>query len=538
MPGRRSDITMIAVLVQLLCFGGIGVAQTPPPSSINIAPESWIVFASAGCKGCKWLKTTCLPAVQAKMAKDLPPILFVDLDTEGNYEVLMDVEETLNASGEVFPALLTGNTLRYGEKAIDRWATGLGQVLPEAVLPTSVIELVRKAPKVVPFLEEAATAPSVPTAPVELPRPEASKRETPYTKATILYFETTGCKGCARAEKQLAFLKRRFPQHGFHRVNALESEGRVLQMAVATRLGLATESRLQTPMFASGKATCQGKTLTDKAVISLLEAAPDVPFWKEWDEAEALGSAERDLRSLAASFTVPTVLLAGLIDGINPCAFAVIIFLVSYLTLAQGMGKYRALCYGLLFCVGVYMCYFLIGVGFIRMLDLIEGWSGVLRGIFLATAAACFIFAAGAALDVLAARRRGTGAMRFGMPKRIRNLTHRLIRERVGTGLLGAGALLLGVVVSGLELVCTGQVYLPVIVFINSSSKGHGALGLLCAYNLAFIAPLLAVVFLGVFGVGSRAIAGWAGEHAIVMRGLTGALVLALGLIVLYMAFR
>lgn len=451
MPGRRIDIAMIAVLVQLAVLPGITIAQmnpAPGPSlPKSVARESWVVFASAGCKGCEWLKTTCLPALRTKVGTDLPPVLFVDLDAEGNYEVLMDLEEALDVSGDVFPALLVGNTLRYGEKAIDEWAAGLQQALPDATLPASVIGLLESAPKVTSFFEKTATPPAIPSPSAEPLPPDTPARSTSYTDATILYFETTGCKGCARAEKQLAFLQRRFPNQRFHRVNALEPEGRLLQMAVTTHLDLPAKQRLRTPMFTSGNATCYGETLTDRAAIALLETAPDSPFWQNWNEVEALATAERDLHDLAAGFTVPAVLLAGLIDGINPCAFAVIIFLVSYLTLTQGMGKTRAFCYGLLFCTGVFLCYLLIGLGFSRLLDVLDRWSGVLRGIFIITSAACFIFASGAALDVVAAKKRGTNAMRFGMPKRLRNLTHRLIRERVGTSLLGAGAFLLGVVV-------------------------------------------------------------------------------------------
>ena len=535
---------MICSVLQFLCLVCLSAQDLPatagpPAERLTIAAESWVVFAAAGCKGCRWLKETCLPGLKESAGTDLPPVLFVDLDAEGNYEVLMDVEEALEASGDLFPALLVGKALRYGEKEIARWAAECEGSLPSPILPNTVVALLKSAPRITLFLERGGVPPSsAGTRPGEIPQQPPADQSTPYADAAIIYFETTGCKGCARAEKLLAFLQRRFPHQGFGRVNALEPKGRLLQMAITTHLGLPAKQRLQTPMFTSGNAICHGETLTDKAAIALVKAAPAAPFWQSWNETEALAAAERDLHSLVASFTVPAVLLAGLIDGVNPCAFAVIIFLVSYLTLTQGMGKTRAFCYGVLFCAGVFLSYFLIGIGFSQMLEILDRWSGVLRSVFVITAAACFVFAIGAGLDVIAARRRGTSAMRFGMPKRIRNLTHRLIRERVGTGLFGAGAFALGVVVSGLELVCTGQVYLPVIVFINSSTEGRAAIGLLCAYNLAFIAPLLAVVCLGVFGVGSKAIAGWAGRHAILMRGLTGGLVLALGIIVLFIAFR
>jgi cytochrome c biogenesis protein CcdA len=71
-------------------------------------------------------------------------------------------------------------------------------------------------------------------------------------------------------------------------------------------------------------------------------------------------------------------------------------------------------------------------------------------------------------------------------------------------------ALLLGLVVSSLELVCTGQIYLPVIVALNASGFNLKAFLWLLLYNLAFIAPLVAVTLLAYCGVGVNAIAKWA----------------------------
>jgi cytochrome c biogenesis protein CcdA len=263
-----------------------------------------------------------------------------------------------------------------------------------------------------------------------------------------------------------------------------------------------------------------------------------VPFWQTWDEAAALAAARRELYRLAASFTVPTVLGAGLADGINPCAFAVVIFLVSTLTLTGGLGRWQALVFGLLFCLGVFLCYFLIGLGFVRGLTALQDWAPLARTVFLATGGLCLVFAAGAFSDVVTARRRGPTAMRFGMPPRLHRLAHRLIRASAARRVLGLGAVLLGVVVSGLELVCTGQVYLPVIVFINSTAPGRQSLLLLIAYNLAFITPLLVVVGLAAGGVASKHLAQWAARHAILTRTLTGIALLALGLAMLSLGLR
>jgi len=246
----------------------------------------------------------------------------------------------------------------------------------------------------------------------------------------------------------------------------------------------------------------------------------------------------RKAQRLAAGFTLPTVVISGLIDGFNPCAFAVIVFLVSYLTMTGRLGRRFALIYGLTFAAGVFLCYFVIGLGFFQLLDWLEAWKPAMRWIFLVMGLVCLGFGIGGVIDTLAARRGGAGQMKFGMPKALHRLVHRLIREDVSRGVLGLGALMIGVLVSGIELVCTGQIYLPVIMFINSSTPGLASIGMLTVYNLAFILPLVVVVLLSTAGLGSATLATWARRHAVLTRALTTLLVFALAAVMFVMAWR
>lgn len=541
---RRVTALGRAAALALALLLGRALAATPPtpgPAPATIAPSSWIVFASADCAGCDWLEQRFFPGIRDHAPEGLPPVLFVDLDVEGNYEVLIEVENALGVTGEEFPALLVGRDMTYGEKPLAAWAKAFRRTPVTGTLPAKVVAIVQGATSLRSFLDHRASSPPPPK-PAEEPEDRRAAPSTPrpapsaYTSASVLYFETTGCRGCARAEKQLAYVHRRFPDREFHRVDALRAEGRALQMAVATRLGLPEKDSLATPMFASGAVALYGKQLRDAALLELVQTAPPTPFWHSWDEEEALAAARTRLRGFAANFTLPAIIAAGLVDGVNPCAFAVIVFLVSYLTLSRGLGKRYALLYGIMFCLGVFTCYFLIGLGFSKVLTVLEGWRPLVRVALLGTGVLCLLFAAGAAVDVVRARRSGTGAMRFGMPKLLRDVAHGLIRRNVGKHLLGVGALGLGFVVSGLELVCTDQIYLPVIVFINRTAPGGRSLALLIVYNLAFILPLVAVVLVGVAGSDSRRLAQWAARRAVLMRALTALALLALGATMFYLA--
>lgn len=61
------------------------------------------------------------------------------------------------------------------------------------------------------------------------------------------------------------------------------------------------------------------------------------------------------------------VLLAGLADGINPCAFATVVFLLSLLALV-GRTRREVLITGLVFAATVFATYFAIGFGLLSVL--------------------------------------------------------------------------------------------------------------------------------------------------------------------------
>jgi cytochrome c biogenesis protein CcdA len=284
--------------------------------------------------------------------------------------------------------------------------------------------------------------------------------------------------------------------------------------------------------------TALHETIGDASLAELLENAPENPFWLVWDREQEIADAKNELNSLIRSFSFAAVLLAGLFDGINPCAFAVIVFLVSYLGLSRRGGRRTALVFGLLFTLGVFLCYFLIGLGLSEVLGFLHGHRGIIRVIFAGMGGLCLIFAVLAVWDTWRARREGAAAMRFGMPKSFHRAAHTLIRNQAGRGALGLGTVLLGMTVSTIELVCTGQIYFPALVLMNQAGRNARSLALLLAYNLAFIVPLVLVVLLAAYGVGSQQLAAWARRHAVLTRAFTAVLFLALAILLAILAWR
>ena len=103
-------------------------------------------------------------------------------------------------------------------------------------------------------------------------------------------------------------------------------------------------------------------------------------------------AVESKTAAAAARWTLPTVILAGVVDGFNPCSFAIMISLAGIL--AIGGRKRRArIIGGLAFCVGTFVTYMLMGLGLMQALKALEGLRIVHDVVMVVLALALFVLA-------------------------------------------------------------------------------------------------------------------------------------------------
>ncbi|MFA6216868.1 MAG: cytochrome c biogenesis protein CcdA [Candidatus Omnitrophota bacterium] len=226
----------------------------------------------------------------------------------------------------------------------------------------------------------------------------------------------------------------------------------------------------------------------------------------------------QDLVAFFLSFTPWAVISAGLIDGINPCAFAVIIFFISYLSL-QGYRKRELLVIGLVFIAAVYLAYFLIGLGLFGFLYRLKGFWLVTKVINYGIGLMCILLGGLAFFDFLKYKRtRSVEGLALQLPERLKNRIHAVIGARyrkqktqdtgpkkIKIAPLAVNTFITGFLVSILEAVCTGQVYLPTITFILKNTQlKFEALVYLVLYNLMFVVPLGIIFLIALLGVTSE----------------------------------
>ncbi len=197
------------------------------------------------------------------------------------------------------------------------------------------------------------------------------------------------------------------------------------------------------------------------------------------------------------NFTIGAVALAGLLDGINPCAFATMVFLILFL-FSINKSRREILGVALCFCAGVFIAYFAMGIGLRAVLSALYNVAAVKKYLNTVLAGVLIILAVWSFVDAYLFIKKGIVTLK--LPESWKRYINHFIIIRSKYGSLYAGSIITGIIVSVIEIACTGQIYIPVIGYMIKEGKTSGYL-YLTVYNLAFILPLVAVGIAVFFGM-------------------------------------
>ena len=250
-----------------------------------------------------------------------------------------------------------------------------------------------------------------------------------------------------------------------------------------------------------------------------------VSIWKENNSTETTwtnltDTSGKKLAEQPAKF-IPLLLSGALSDSINPCAFAVMLLLLTTI-LSKSKSKKKTIFAGLLFCLAIFSSYFLMWLGFLKLIiqetlqyTLVFKW---VIGIFwiligLANLKDFFWYGKWFIMEVpLAWRPR--------MMKIIQAVVSPL------------WAFVVGIIVSLFLLPCSAGPYVTVLMLLGAESSELNHLGVfyLLLYNLIFILPMLVITFMVGTGYTSAEVIGkFKNQHTKLIHLIVGLLMLALG---------
>jgi cytochrome c biogenesis protein CcdA len=217
-----------------------------------------------------------------------------------------------------------------------------------------------------------------------------------------------------------------------------------------------------------------------------------------------------------------TVVITALIDSINPCAIGVLVLLISAL-LALYENKKKLLITGIIYVTAVYITYFLAGIGLLTVIHKLQiaQMVGIMAGflvIFLGFVEIKDFFWYGRGFSLT-------------IPK---SQIDRIKKHTENATI--PGAIILGIIVSAVELPCTGGPYLAITTILAKKFDLTAVLYLLL-YNFIFVLPLLVIICLAYLGTSALDIKNWKNKYRKWMRLATGLLMIGLGvLLILFVA--
>jgi len=219
------------------------------------------------------------------------------------------------------------------------------------------------------------------------------------------------------------------------------------------------------------------------------------------------------------------VLMAALVDSLNPCPFGVLIFLFAYLS-ARTKSGFSMLMHGLTFILAVFLAYLSAGVlileGIIRI--------GTLSTWFYKIAATVFLF--GGLFEIKDYFWNEKGWSPKLSPHD--NARIKMYAQRVAQRY--SSSFWLGIFVTFFELVYAGAVYVCALMLLSLSKNPADNVIWLIRYNLLFILPLLIILYTSAKGTSTERLEAFRQRNRGLMRLITGVALVLLSVRILLVA--
>ncbi len=236
-----------------------------------------------------------------------------------------------------------------------------------------------------------------------------------------------------------------------------------------------------------------------------------------------------NMQQYLPQITLPTVIVAGIIDGINPCAFTVLLLFITAMLVTLQAGsqsvqevRLRMLSKGAIYIAAVFLTYLALGVGLLKSFDLFTREHLPAR--FGALVAILF------GLWMVKDFFLPDWGWRLQAPGRIGQIARQSAKKATLPALIVGGFLI------GLCTVpCSGAVYLGVLSLLAMQPTAIVGYGYLVLYNVVFILPLVAILVAASARPTLNHLAHWNLRHKEWVRLVLGGGVVVMGLLILFM---
>jgi cytochrome c biogenesis protein CcdA/glutaredoxin len=445
--------------VQLKIKATIEAPHETPPIRICF-------FYSEGCEDCSFVEGNILPSLIKRYNLI---IKFLEISDPSNYEYLVSIEEKYKDENNEIPVVVVGRYILGGVDEVRKYLE----------------------PRIVEYKDSGCDFPEIG---VQGTSPLGSGK-----RIEAAYFYDNKCRVCERISYEVSYLEKMYSNLEMSKYDLERRENKKLNEAFCEVYNVPENKRLTTPMLFIGGEYISGEDLVQKPLKEFIyeykDKGAEIPWMKIF---ELRDKAEESIKERFKNMGVFTILLAGLIDGINPCAFATIIFLIAFLS-TLGKKEEEILLIGITYSAVVFLVYFSIGLGLIKFIGILKITNIIGKIILGFVALLAISFGVLSFYDYIKLKRNEVGEVKLQLPRFIKKKIHSVIRGKMGKKNLFIAAVVSGFFISLSEFVCTGQIYFPTLIFVSSVPELRvRAILYLIIYNIAFIVPLV-IVFVATY---------------------------------------
>jgi len=470
----------------IIFFGLVFLLQVPFLQAQQTPSIPMYIFYTDDCSNCQAILQSYVPTL-----KSMYPFLEIktfDLANPAYYEALAKLEKKCNRRGNELPVIFIGDQMLSGEQEV----------------------MEKLDPLILEYQIRGESRPFLP--PLEIA--SALKVSEKTFSVDMAYFYQKGCPKCDRASYLLKYLAKKYPHLKVKEIDLNASDGKRLNEILSNRLNLPMEKRLIAPSFFIGDDYLSPQEMTEAKVETLIHKYERVEAKAALEIAkDEIKKAEKSIIERFKSFGVLAILLAGLIEGLNPCSLATLVFFISYLTMV-GRKRKEIFWVGMGFTGTGFVTHLLLGLGLLSFIQHLSFLPLFSRIIYLITFLLALFLGIFSLYDYIQLKRGRPSKMRLQVPDFLKKKIHRIIRARSGgletetespSSRLLLAAVVIGFIVTLFQSTCTSQVYLPTILFVTNIPSLRGSAVLyLTLYNIIYILPLLVIFGIVYWGVTSE----------------------------------
>lgn len=305
----------------------------------------------------------------------------------------------------------------------------------------------------------------------------------------IIYFYSDGCSSCQELKPLLEGLSKD-KDINIIKYSTDNLDTNILQKEYATIYNVSDNDSYKIPAIYIGDKSFIG---LNKIEYNLL---PEIQLIKEdysiYKRPVINSSIDKEsfFKTNSEEISITGIIIAGLIDGFNPCAISVLMVFCSFL-IFRGKQK-QIVPISIVFIIGSFMSNFLIGLGLLTFFKAFSTNNIFILIIYIISIILCLIAFCVNSIDIYNGFKK---ASCYEFKNQLKTDTKfkisGILQRSVGKKLILLSSFLAGFIVGFMEFSCTGQIYIPTLTYMIQEHLSINYILLLLLYNLMFIVPLI-----------------------------------------------